>query len=451
MRSWCSRAVIAAAAMAACQFTRNETQIDGARPDVAPPLPDAGPCVTTSAECASADVLRVCATAGGSAVDTTCSWGCRSDDGAAHCALLSPSGGSVTPTDTVGSDVGSATLNNATIDQSTGAIANGATNRAAGTGVIGGIDFELRNGVGVFRFGDLVIQGNLSFTGTGPVALVSTGSITVTAAIDGIGNCVGATGGPGGSPGGIGHTSAAGSGGGEAGTDDTLGASGGGYGAVGGSGGDAGGELAVPGGPAFGDPTIAILAGGGGGGGGNGGNPFGGGGGGAIQLVANQTLTITAPASINAGGCGGTSGTAVTDTGGGGGAGGSILLEAHDITVNGWLAVNGGGGGGNYYDNPPCTTSTARGANGALSRTPATGVGGCAANGGAGGAANLAAGAGLDGPYMGVGDYAAGGGGAVGRIRFNTRSGSAAVDNTQLSPALDDNPTTCTAGSANTQ
>jgi hypothetical protein len=52
---------------------------------------------------------------------------------------------------------------------------------------------------------------------------------------------------------------------------------------------------------------------------------------------------------------------------------------------------------------------------------------------------------------MGVGDYAAGGGGAVGRIRFDTRSGSATVDNAKLSPSLADTPTTCTAGSANTE
>ena len=58
---------------------------------------------------------------------------------------------------------------------------------------------------------------------------------------------------------------------------------------------------------------------------------------------------------------------------------------------------------------------------------------------------------GTDGPYMGVGDYAAGGGGAVGRIRFNTRSGLSTVDNNMLSPSLLDDSTTCTAGTASSE
>jgi hypothetical protein len=36
-------------------------------------------------------------------------------------------------------------------------------------------------------------------------------------------------------------------------------------------------------------------------------------------------------------------------------------------------------------------------------------------------------------------------------MRFNTFSGSASVDNTMLSPAVSDSPTTCTEGSATTQ
>ena len=187
---------VAVAAITACQFSLpHQAPSDGAGSDAALdaflPLPDAGACLTASAECANVDVLRVCAVVGGSAVDTPCSWGCRSDNGGAHCALLSPSGGFALPADTVGSDVGATTLDNATINQTTGAIANGAASRAGGTGVISGIDFELRNGVGVFRFADLMIQGSLSFTGSGPVVLVSTGSITVDSAIQAYGGCTG--------------------------------------------------------------------------------------------------------------------------------------------------------------------------------------------------------------------------------------------------------------------
>ena len=47
---------------------------------------------------------------------------------------------------------------------------------------------------------------------------------------------------------------------------------------------------------------------------------------------------------------------------------------------------------------------------------------------------------------------AGGGGGGVGRIRFNTRAGSATIDGVAiLSPELTDSPTTCTQGVANTQ
>ena len=444
--------MIATTVVVACHFTPGLTDGGSGPADALPDVPDAGPCLSVSMQCVNADVLRTCATVNGSAVDTTCDWGCRSDDAPAHCAQLAPSGGYAMPGDTVGTDVDAVTLNNATINQSTGQIM-GTPTRPAGSGLIGGIDFEPRvsgsTSAGVFRFGTLTIQGMLKFSGTGPVVLVSTDSITVSGAIDGQGNCTGSGGGPGGAPGGIGGHPGGGSGsGGGSGTDQSLGGAGGGYGSAGGSGGAANGETAIPGGLAF---TSSVLVGGAGGGGGHGGNPYGGGGGGAIQLVADKTITITTTGSINAGGCGGTSGTSTTDTGGGGGAGGTIVLEAHDLAVSGWLAVNGGGGGGNYDDNPPCA-STNRGSNGALSRTPAAGAIGCAANGGSGGASNMLAGfAGLHGPYMNMGDYAAGGGGAVGRIGLATRSGSATLDNAQMSPAQNDDPTTATLGSANTQ
>src|SRR3970040_478149 len=57
---------------------------------------DASACVMASAECLNKDTLRTCAGAGADAFDTTCTWGCASQDGP-HCAQLVPSGGGVAP------------------------------------------------------------------------------------------------------------------------------------------------------------------------------------------------------------------------------------------------------------------------------------------------------------------------------------------------------------------
>jgi hypothetical protein len=412
------------------------------------PFPDAGPCTAVSVECADANTLRTCAVIGQQPVDTTCSWGCGGPDafdGSAHCELLVPTGSAALPTDLLGSGLGSATLNATTIHLDTGQINN---IRAAGTGIVDGIDFEVRSGVSVFRFGGLAIEGTIEFTVTTgappPVVLASTTTLSIDGLIDMQGGCDAGRGGPGGFPGANGGTSAAGSGGGTGSTQEESGGGGGGYGAVGGNGGGGGTSGGPTGGHGFGSAAITLLVGGGGGGGGNGGNPFGGGGGGAIQLIANEGLTIASVGAINAGGCGGVSGVAATDSGGGGGAGGAILIEAHDITITGELAVNGGGGGGNDSNVNGCSAS---GANGVLGRTTAQGAQNCSANGGAGGATSVLAGS----PGQAANGRAGGGGGAVGWIRFNTRSGFASVDNTQLSPSLVDSPTTCTQGVAGTE
>jgi len=414
--------------------------------------PDASACLTTSVMCADPNTLRVCATVGGSAVDTNCSWGCSPNGAQPHCQLLQPTGSGAIPMDTVGSDVAPTTLGNTMIHLDTGAI-DGV--RGNGTNkIVAGIDFELRNGIAVFRFGGLHITGNVGFAGPNPmppVVLVSTGSILIDGLIDATGPCTGGAPGPGGFQGGGG--AGMGPGGGSDSNDPTLGGAGAGYGAAGGSGGAGAAATAIAGGSAYGSDAIAVLVGGSSGGGGNGGNPFGGAGGGSIQLVANSTITINnnggASANtdgINAGGCGGVSGrsNAASDTGGGGGAGGAILLEAHDITINGSLAVNGGGGGGTHVANGSSGTD---GQKGQLGRTPAAGGAGGDAVGGVGGAGSAGAGV-QGGSGAGVG---AGGGGAIGRIRFNTRTGTATVNaSALLSPSLQDSPTTCTQGSAAT-
>lgn len=450
---------LGAAMIAACGFSPPGQQAaSGDAPmliDAPFIAPDAGMCMTTSVTCADVNTLRICATVGGSAVDTPCPWGCSPNGAAPHCQMLQPTGSGAQAMDTVGSDVMTTTLPMGTmIHLDSGAIDPGI--RSPGTGLNKGITFEVHNGIDVFRFGDLHVAGNVQFVSMQqpmpPIVLVSTGSIVVDGMIDATGTCNGGTAGPGGFPGGGG--AGMGPGGGGASSDQTLGGGGAGYGAAGGAGGAGGSAPAIAGGSAYGTNTIDILVGGASGGGGNGGNPFGGAGGGAIQLVANNAITINNagaatpnPTGINAGGCGGTSGHAGgstnNDTGGGGGAGGAILLEAHDITINGALAVNGGGGGGTHVNNGSATD----GQKGQLGRTAAAGGMGGDAVGGVGGAGGAIAGA-QGGTGNGVG---AGGGGAVGRMRFNTRSGAATVNaSAVLSPSLQDSPTTCTQGSAQT-
>lgn len=412
-------------------------------------LPDGGPCTAASVECVG-DVLRTCAGSGAMYQDTPCSWGCGSA-GTPHCLQIVPTGGAVMAGD-VG--LGSDALDDITLPMNTvintddGSIkAGSATIRGAGSGVRGGIDFELRGtNVAMFRFKSLSITGETSVRGHRAAALVADGMISVGAVVDARGTCMGSGAGPGGYPGGAKNVAGFGSGGGRGGSDNKLGGGGGGFGGSGGSGGNPGDPtMPTPGGAPWGTPTIDVLEGGAGGGGGGGNGGVGGGGGGALQLVSNAQIVIggSGVAGINAGGCGGQNGNAGNDGGGGGGAGGTIVLEAPSVQLvaNSALAVNGGAGGNG------AASSTSAAPAGSLSRTPAQNAPG-GSPGGFGGAANM-----LDGTAgLTTGNHGGGGGGAVGRIRINTRSGSASVDAAAvLSPALDDEPTTCTQGAATLQ
>jgi hypothetical protein len=402
-----------------------------------------------SIECIG-DVLRTCASPGATYQDTTCNWGCASA-GTPHCLQVVPAGGAVMPGD-VG--LGSDTLidvslgSNTVINGDDGSIKLGAmTIRAAGIGVTSGIDYEPRGSdAAVFRVKSLTIAGATYLRGRRAIAIVANDQIDINAVLDAHGTCAGSAAGPGGFPGGGKGSAGAGDGGGSGSDGQSQGGGGGGYGGSGGAGGNGPDPTnPIAGGAPYGDAVITVLlggAGGGGGGAGGGGQTgIGGGGGGAVQLVSNTQIAIATGGGINAGGCGGKSGGGGNDGGGGGGAGGTILLEAPTVQIVGALAVNGGGGGGGAAGNVnPGGLST-------LNRNPAPGaIGG--AIGGIGGAANM-----LDGGAGGTtGGKGAGGGGAVGRIRINTRSGSASVDAAAvLSPSLTDVPTTCTEGSATLQ
>ncbi len=157
-----------------------------------------------------------------------------------------------------------------------------------------------------------------------------------------------------------------------------------------------------------------------------------GGGGGAIQISAGRKVWLTPKGRVQAGGG---RGWPAIGQGGAGGQGGSILLEAPEVVVEGELLANGGGGAGGG------NTSTQIGFAGTdatdSGRAPAPGGAsregeGCTAygytsggRGGAGGTKDAAPGVGQPGdskrcvysPTVAPGAN----GGAVGRIRVNAR------------------------------
>lgn len=198
------------------------------------------------------------------------------------------------------------------------------------------------------------------------------------------------------------------------------GGGGGGHMTAGAAGGDGGGCTGGAGGALLGDPALTLLVGGGAGGEGVTaacGLPPGGGGGGALQLSAQDRVTIAG--TVTAGGGGGAGGLECGDgdagSGGGGGAGGAIYIEAARVEITGVVAAHGGGGGGGgngAAENGPI----GRGSDGTDGgpNAPAAGGAPAAPNGGTGGAG------GVDGssPQLGASAQhnAGGGGGAAGRI-----------------------------------
>jgi hypothetical protein len=149
---------------------------------------------------------------------------------------------------------------------------------------------------------------------------------------------------------------------------------------------------------------------------------FGGHGGGGIQLVSRSRIVLDDGAIINANGGGGETVTQGLTWVTGGGSGGGILLEAPEIEVGTAAALVANGGGG--------ASASEAGSPGRVSAEPAAAAA-CSnfcAPGGAGGTRSQAAQPGAnvgrpnDRPYPDFFDGA--GGGAVGYIRLNTKTGS---------------------------
>jgi hypothetical protein len=229
-----------------------------------------------------------------------------------------------------------------------------------------------------------------------------------------------------------------------AGGQDNEGGGGGGGGGFNGDGGDGGdGSDGEGGGGAKGTPVAApgTVRGGcrgekGGRGDGGDGSGTGGAGGGALQLTAQNLVTINGR--LHAGGAGGRGAQGSSGGrcgGGGGGSGGLIGLEAPSLAIgqNAVLATNGGGGGegadGNIAD--PGDDGQLR----ANAAAGGSGIDGRGGDGGTGGAqANPDAGSGSNGSV--AGSNRGGGGGGGGGAGYIILDGARAVNpGAVLSPA----------------
>lgn len=233
-------------------------------------------------------------------------------------------------------------------------------------GQAGFSDYE----IAVFPFSDVTIQSGVTLRAIGsrPLALLSSGDITVDGTIDvsaysdpadvlNLGGAfgerlAGAGGGHGGNVSSLNGAAAAGAPASPNGyglAPSTIGNSerGGGGGAFGGNGGpgrEGSTAVAALAGVAYGDLSIGIQGGSGGGAapdGGGLGPASGGGGGGGIELGAAGDIDITGQVLAN-GGAGIALNAATGIGGGGGGAGGGILLHGDEVTVTGTLSARGG-------------------------------------------------------------------------------------------------------------
>lgn len=320
----------------------------------------------------------------------------------------------------------------------------GCTEMVAQTGgpslcVIAGTTIDIPAAVTVRAF---AVSQNAAATGTYPVVLFATDSITIEGAIDvashlndtlaggipalgagartAVGCAVTGLDGVMGKPVGGGSQDSYGGGGG----------AGGSFGSLGGAGGNGGNNNNIGhGNPVLGSvPSLVVggcPGGSGGPGDGGGGVGVGGNGGGAVYLLAGKSITIAGK--INASGAGGSaggSGNFSSGGGGGGGAGGLIGLEAPSVAIMTGAAVFANGGGGASGSGQTEGDSGSPGTD-PTGPTTAAGAGAGKDGGGAGGAGSVAAGTGAAGT-KGSSNFqesaGGGGGGGAGVIRiFSTQ------------------------------
>lgn len=255
--------------------------------------------------------------------------------------------------------------------------------------------------------GDIELpSGTVHVTGSKPLVLVASGSISIGGTLDVASHIGGQTGAA--ADGSACHAS----------TGQSTGGGGAG-GSFGGQGGNGAGTAtnATAGGTAGAVVTVTTLQGGCIGQNGNGGAPGAGGkGGGAVFLIGKTSISISG--TVNASGAGGGGATSGSAGGGGGGSGGYIGLDSQLVMVTGNVFANGGGGG----QGSGSTTFGNAGSDPAMANTAAAGglagTGGSSTYGGSGGAG--AAGSTLTGTAGTAGNTAGGGGaggGGAGIIR----------------------------------
>ncbi len=247
-------------------------------------------------------------------------WWCLTAARAAHDPIAYPSLGAFDA-------AGPVTIDTAALTLSDGSVALGGTLAA--------------DGVAVFSFDALVLDQAVVVTGTRPVALLSRGTLVVSAALS-----ASAAGAAPGAGGGAGAPAGGGDGAGAGGGRGSPSFPGGG-GGFGGAGGDCG-YVSISdglGGPDFGDLDALLV---GGSGGGSSWYAAGGGGGGAIELGADGPITLAATAVVSVDGAAGGP-YATYYPGGGGGAGGGLLIHGVGGRSDATLLARGGPGGAGQY------------------------------------------------------------------------------------------------------
>jgi hypothetical protein len=269
---------------------------------------------------------------------------------------------------------------------------------------------------------DLAV-GNVRVTGSKPLVLIATNSLTVTGTLDVASHTATPSRGAGGDPPSCEYGIPPNSGN----NPETRGGAGGSFGGSGGRGGLKNGQLpaadsGVPGARATITPPAVLRGGCRGQSGFDTGAAVGGFGGGAVYLVAGVELSVDTNGAVNASGAGGNGGAtaAMFGRGGaGGGSGGMIVLEAPTVNLLGKVFADGGGGGeGGGANNPGNYGYESNG----TSRAP--GGNGGAGNGGDGGAGSYGTMLdGIDGNNNGV-DSGGGGGGGAGIIWIHAPAGA---------------------------
>jgi len=386
-----------------------------------------GPCTANTVTCAN-NVVTVCNASGMVESESMCGpLGCASTGD--RCNLFQPSNGVATELDDAANGP-SITLNDVTPDT----VINSDTGDVTHNGAPLTIPSVLKTQTGapslrVFKVKDLTIQNNVVITGSNAIAFVASGKIEVAAFIDlgakwkapaagafQSGTCNGVDGTT------VGLPSSG---------PRSPGTGGGGLGLNGAKGGNGvssyGTAFGTNGGIPAGTVDLQPLRGGCRGGNIASSDAYfaneGGAGGGAIQLTSSTQIVIAATGIINVGGGGGDFGKSGT----GGGSGGGILLEAPDIVVDGTIAANGGGGSclnedgenGQYAYRLGSLAALGGGRDGGCTTTDgAGGIGGTKDN--SPGIGQNGTGCTTGGAYCSGG----GGGGAVGRIRVNSATGS---------------------------